>query len=141
VRPENLLLLVLLGGLLLLMFNRTRKQQREAQQVQTDLVVGAQVMTTAGLYATVVELDDASVLLETSPGQHSRWDRRAVARILSPEEAAPAVAAADSNSESDSADVGTGMDIGKGAGARGKPEGDGEDGPPSDPGTAPPSRG
>lgn len=88
-RPENLLLLAMLGGLLFLMFSRTRKQQREMQQIQAGLTVGAEVMTTAGLYATVVALDDQTVLLETAPGQRSRWDRRAVARILDTTSALP----------------------------------------------------
>ncbi|HEY6795577.1 MAG TPA: preprotein translocase subunit YajC [Kineosporiaceae bacterium] len=81
-QAQSLILLVLFGGLLFLMFNRTRRQQREAQELQAKLTVGARVMTTAGLYATVVDLDSAVVTLETAPGQQSRWDRRAVARIV-----------------------------------------------------------
>lgn len=88
-RPENLLLLAMLGGLLLLMFSRTRKQQREMQQVQAGLTVGVEIMTTSGLYATVVALDDRTVLLETAPGQRSRWDRRAVVRVLDSTSALP----------------------------------------------------
>jgi preprotein translocase subunit YajC len=87
-QPQSLILVVLLGGMLLLMFNRTRRQQRETQNLQARLTEGARVMTTAGLYATVVELDDTTVTLETGPGQRSRWDRRAVARVLADEDAA-----------------------------------------------------
>jgi preprotein translocase subunit YajC len=90
VRLDSLLLLILFGGLLFLMFSRTRRQQREIQQVQANLRVGVLVMTTAGLYATVVEVDDQVVVLETAPGQRSRWDRRAVSRIL-PEESSTSV--------------------------------------------------
>jgi preprotein translocase subunit YajC len=39
-------------------------------------------MTTAGLYGTLVTVDDESVLLETSPGVTSRWARPAIARVL-----------------------------------------------------------
>ena len=85
VRPESLLLLLLMGGLLFLLFTRSRRQQRAAQQLQSGLAAGARVMTTAGLYATVVGIEDSVVVLETSPGQTSRWDRRAIARVL-PEE-------------------------------------------------------
>lgn len=88
-RPENLLLLALMAGLLFFMFSRTRRQQREMQQIQAGITVGAEVMTTAGLYATVVAIDDQVVTLETSPGQTSRWDRRAVAKVL-PGSSAPA---------------------------------------------------
>jgi hypothetical protein len=47
-------------------------------------------MMTSGLYGTVVETgEDGTIRLETSPGTVSRWDRRAVARIVSsPEEPA-----------------------------------------------------
>jgi len=91
-QPESLILLVLLGGMLLLLFNRSRRAQREAQSLQSQLTVGSRIMTTAGLHATVVALDDTVVTLETGPGQQSRWDRRAVARVL-PEES-PAEAGA-----------------------------------------------
>ena len=94
-QPQTLVLIVLFGGLLFLMFSRTRRQQRETQNLQARLEVGARIMTTAGLYATVVELETSAVTLETAPGQHSRWDRRAIARVLTDEAAAddaPAVA-------------------------------------------------
>jgi preprotein translocase subunit YajC len=86
-QPQSLILVVLLGGMLLLMFNRTRRQQREAQNLQATVTEGSRIMTTAGLFATVVELDDATVTLETAPGQRSRWDRRAIARVLPADEA------------------------------------------------------
>ena len=49
-----------------------------------------QVMTGSGLFARVVEVQPDAVVLETGPGQHSRWDRRAVVRVIpaaSPQEA------------------------------------------------------
>ena len=79
--PESIVLLVLLAGLFFLMVNRTRRQQRDSQNLQANLTVGTRIMTTAGLFATVVAVDDTTVTLETAPGQRSRWDRRAVARI------------------------------------------------------------
>ena len=85
-KNANLLLVLLMAGLLFMLFSRTRRQQREAQKLQTSLSVGAEVMTTAGLYATVVELPDGAVVLETGPGQTSRWDRRAIARVIPPAE-------------------------------------------------------
>jgi preprotein translocase subunit YajC len=95
VEMESLILVVLLGGMLLLMFNRTRRQQREAQTLQATLTTGSRVMTTAGLFATVVALDDSTVTLETAPGQRSRWDRRAIARVVPDDDAALAAPGAD----------------------------------------------
>lgn len=103
-RAESLLLLAMLGGLLFLMFSRTRKQQREMQQIQAGLTIGADVMTTAGLYATVVALDDQTVLLETAPGQRSRWDRRAVARVLDTTSALPPLGGAPAGPHGDDGD-------------------------------------
>jgi preprotein translocase subunit YajC len=130
VKPENLLLLVLLGGLLFMVFSRQRKQQREAQQTQASISVGAEVMMTAGLYGTVVGLDEQTVLLETAPGQRSRWDRRAVARIL--DEASP-LPPLEEGSMGDDLDEGAGEHPGSGD------DGDGTAAEPGAP-TAPPDR-
>jgi preprotein translocase subunit YajC len=69
--------------------SRGRRQQREMQMTQSRVRPGAEVMMSSGLYGTVVDVEDGTVRVETSPGTVSRWDRRAVARIISsPEETA-----------------------------------------------------
>ncbi len=84
VDPGSLFLLLVTFGLLFMIFTRGRRQQREAQLLQSRLAPGAEVMTTSGMYATLVELrDDGVAVLETASGQRSRWDRRAIARIVS----------------------------------------------------------
>jgi preprotein translocase subunit YajC len=85
----SILLLVALVGLLLLMNLSRRRQQREQQNLQAQLATGTEVMTASGLIATVVSLEDTVVVLETAPGQRSRWDRRAVAKVLGPGSPAP----------------------------------------------------
>ncbi len=97
--PGSLLLIAITFGLLFMIFSRGRKQQREVQELQARLAPGAEVMTTSGMYGTLVELtDDGVAVLETAPGQHTRWDRRAIAKIVtadtgveSPEPGATAV--------------------------------------------------
>jgi preprotein translocase subunit YajC len=80
----QLLLLLVLIVFTVWVFTRGRRQQRAAQLTQSRLQAGVEVMTTSGLYGRVVEVTDGSVVrLETSPGVVSRWDRRAVARIVS----------------------------------------------------------
>ncbi len=69
-----LVLVVVFGGLLLFS-SRTRRRQaaREMERV-SELEVGAEVMTTSGLYGTVVELnDDGTVLLAIAPGVEVKW--------------------------------------------------------------------
>ncbi len=78
------LLLVMALGLLVIAFTRGRRQQREALGVQQRLAPGTEVMTTSGLYATVVSVEGDVLTLETGQGQRSRWDKRAVARIITP---------------------------------------------------------
>lgn len=66
----------------LLVLRPARVRQRAVAELQSRLQAGQQVITTAGLYATVVAVDDETVTLETSPGVRSRWARAAVARVL-----------------------------------------------------------
>jgi preprotein translocase subunit YajC len=79
---EGLILPILLVLFVVLMFNSQRKRQRAFSQMQSSLQVGQDVVTTAGLHGTIVELDDEVVVLETSPGQTMRWERRAIGRVL-----------------------------------------------------------
>jgi preprotein translocase subunit YajC len=93
VDPSILLILVTVGLLVLLTASR-RRQQRAQQSLQSKLAPGSEVMTGSGMFATVVSVEDSVVILETAPGQQARWDRRAVARVLStPEDADSADAA------------------------------------------------
>jgi preprotein translocase subunit YajC len=71
-------------GLFVYALVRGRRQQREVQNVQARLTPGTDVMTSSGLYATVVAIDGDVVTLETAPGTTSRWDKRAVIRVVTP---------------------------------------------------------
>jgi preprotein translocase subunit YajC len=61
--------------------NRRRRQTME--KLQRELAVGDEVMTSSGLYATVAELDDKTVILETSEGVYARYARGAVLEVVS----------------------------------------------------------
>jgi preprotein translocase subunit YajC len=74
---------------------RPQRRRREATlRVQSQLAVGDEVMTSSGLYGTVAELDDKTVILETSDGVFSRYLRGAVIEVVS---------RADDSSDSDTA--------------------------------------
>lgn len=81
---EGFFLPILLLLFVVLMFNSQRKRQRQFSQMQSSLQVGQEVVTSAGLHARIVELDDEVAVLETSPGQTVRWDRRAIGRVVTP---------------------------------------------------------
>jgi preprotein translocase subunit YajC len=81
------LLLVAMVGFFLL---NSRKRKAQGQQMQSALKVGSKIMTTAGLFATVVSVEDDGVVLEIAPGVHSKYARAAVSRVLdAPEGAEP----------------------------------------------------
>jgi preprotein translocase subunit YajC len=78
----NLVLLALALALLVLVLTRGRSRAQALRQAQDSLKPGQQVMTASGLFARVVEVGPEVVVLETGPGQRSRWDRRVVVRVI-----------------------------------------------------------
>jgi preprotein translocase subunit YajC len=81
------LLLVAMVGFL---FYSSRKRKAQSQNMQSALRIGSKIMTTAGLFATVVAVEDDGVILEIAPGVHSKYARAAISRVLdAPEGAEP----------------------------------------------------
>jgi preprotein translocase subunit YajC len=81
--PQDLVFFVLVGlAVWLLMIRPQRARARALQEVREALVVGSRVLTTAGLHATVAELDGDTVLLEIAPGVVARFSAGAVVRVL-----------------------------------------------------------
>ena len=81
---EMLIILALAFGAMYLMTNRTRKQQRQAADFRANLEVGQEVMTGSGLYGTIVDVDGDTITLESTPGNHTRWIRAAIAKQVAP---------------------------------------------------------
>lgn len=79
-----LAILAVAFGAMWLMTSRTRKQQKAAADFRANLAPGQEVMTGSGLFATVVDIEDDVVTLETSPGVTSRWLRPAIAKLVEP---------------------------------------------------------
>ncbi len=83
----NLLLIyiVVIGGVFIFMTSRgNRKRQAQAAQLQSALVVGAQVRTIGGLVGEVVEVDDEHVVVETTPDVRLKFVKSAVAGVVAP---------------------------------------------------------
>ena len=69
-----LVVIVLLGGLMLLSMRNRRRQAAEEMVRVGRIGVGTEVMTTSGLYGTVVaKHDDGTVLLAVAPGVEVKW--------------------------------------------------------------------
>jgi preprotein translocase subunit YajC len=80
-----LIVLVFVGFYFLMIRPQRRRQQQVAQQ-QNTVSPGARVRTTAGMYATVVEVDGDDVVLEVAPGVEVRYLKRAIMEVISPAE-------------------------------------------------------
>jgi preprotein translocase subunit YajC len=82
--------------LLVLPMRQRNRAMQQAKLLQDSLEIGTEVMTTSGLYGTVVELGDDTIDLEISPGVTVRWAKAAVAEVKSAVVAEPETARADS---------------------------------------------
>jgi preprotein translocase subunit YajC len=78
-----LLIVLVFVGFYFLMIRPQRRRQQQAQQQQRTLTPGAQVRTTAGMYATVSAVDGDDVILEVAPGVDVRYMRKAIMAIIS----------------------------------------------------------
>jgi preprotein translocase subunit YajC len=86
--PSTLILiLVVVVAFYMLMIRPQRRKAQQAQQKQKTVQPGARVRTTAGMYATVVDVDGDDVILEVAPGVEVRYMKRAVMDVVSPGEA------------------------------------------------------
>jgi preprotein translocase subunit YajC len=85
--PSTLILiLIVVVAFYLLMIRPQQRRKQQAQQKQNTVQPGARVRTTAGMYATVVDVDGDDVILEVAPGIEVRYMRRAVMDVVSPGE-------------------------------------------------------
>ncbi len=60
-----------------------RARARQVEQMRARVAPGVEVMTTAGLFGTVVEVLDDSVRLEVAPGVTVRFLTAAIGRVVS----------------------------------------------------------
>ncbi len=85
--PFSLFMVAALGLLIFFMFRNSRKQRQAAQELQERLVPGAEVMTSFGLYATVVALDDENNIatIDAGSGTTLRVHRQVLTKIIDPD--------------------------------------------------------
>jgi preprotein translocase subunit YajC len=75
-------LILLFGVMYFLMIRPQQRRRREAQELQSRIGPGDEVVTIGGLYGTIVEADDETVSLEIAPGVHAQYARPAIARVV-----------------------------------------------------------
>ena len=87
--PNDLLTYGLIGLVLILViftFRNSRKRKRDADEMQSRLVPGAEVMTQHGIFGTLVAIDDDKneAIIETTPGTQLRVHRQTLAKVVDP---------------------------------------------------------
>jgi preprotein translocase subunit YajC len=79
-------LALILVVLYVLMIRPQRQRQREHQSMVDSAGVGEDVLTTGGIYGTVVEADGDDLVVEIADGVRVHMTRRGVAAVLPPED-------------------------------------------------------
>lgn len=101
---------ILLVGIAAMLYFQIRKQKRAAQEqqkLQNSLQAGDRVMTTSGLFGTVVETSDDSIELEIATGVTTTWLRQAVREKVDTADAQETSDAEDSAAEQEADDTDT----------------------------------
>lgn len=86
--PLVTLLPVILIGVVFyfLLFRPQRRRQQQQAQMQRQVEPGQRVMTTAGMLADVVAVEDDAVVLEIAPGVEVRFVKAAIGQVLPDDE-------------------------------------------------------
>ncbi|MEV7677230.1 preprotein translocase subunit YajC [Streptomyces sp. NPDC088341] len=82
----TLLPFIVLIGAMFLMTRSAKKKQQAAAQMRNDMQPGTGVRTIGGMYATVKEVHDDTVLLEVAPGVHAVYAKNAIGAVLDDDE-------------------------------------------------------
>jgi preprotein translocase subunit YajC len=86
--PLVTLLPVILIGVVFyfLLFRPQRRRQQQQAQMQRQIQPGQRVMTTAGMLADVVAVEDDAILLEIAPGVEVRFVKQAIGQVIPDED-------------------------------------------------------
>jgi preprotein translocase subunit YajC len=84
----TLLPIILIGVVFYLLIMRpARTRQRKQMEMMSALTPGTRVMTTAGVYGTIVSIDDDDAELEIAQGVVIRVVKAAIGKVIQPEPA------------------------------------------------------
>jgi preprotein translocase subunit YajC len=99
VDPFSLMMMAVLALLVFFMFRNSRKQRQTQLELQEKLVPGAKVMTSFGLYATLVSIDDDTNVAVIKTGKSTTLEvhRQVLTKVIEDE-----VPADDASSETTS---------------------------------------
>ena len=97
--PFTLMMVAVLALMVVFMFRNSRKQKADREALVAKVVKGANVMTTSGIFGTIVSIDveENQIVLESTPGTKIRIHRQAVSSVV--EKTTPATVAASAESK------------------------------------------
>ncbi|MFE2378854.1 preprotein translocase subunit YajC [Streptomyces sp. NPDC059398] len=78
----TLLPFIVLIGAMFLMTRSAKRKQQAAATMRNEMQPGTGVRTIGGMYATVKEINEDSVLLEIAPGVHAVYGKNAIGAVL-----------------------------------------------------------
>ncbi|MEU6842508.1 preprotein translocase subunit YajC [Streptomyces sp. NPDC046716] len=82
----TLLPFIVLIGAMFLMTRSAKKKQQQAANMRNDMQPGSGVRTIGGMYATVKEVNEDTVLLDAGPGVHLMFAKNAIGAVLTDDE-------------------------------------------------------
>ena len=82
----TLLPFIVLIGAMFLMTRSAKKKQQAAASMRNDMQPGSGVRTIGGMYATVKEVNDDTVLLDAGPGVDLLFAKNAIGAVLTDDE-------------------------------------------------------
>lgn len=82
--PFTLMMLAVLALMVVFMIRNSRKQKADREALVSKVVAGANVMTTAGIFGTVLSINDEEneIVIESTPGTKLRVHRQAIASVV-----------------------------------------------------------
>ncbi|MFJ6570291.1 preprotein translocase subunit YajC [Streptomyces sp. NPDC091292] len=82
----TLLPFIVLIGAMFLMTRSAKRKQQQASQMRDQMQPGSGIRTIGGMYATVKEVSDETVLVEAAPGVHLIFAKNAIGAVLEDDE-------------------------------------------------------
>ena len=82
--PLSLALIAIAGVLIVFMFISSRRRRRDAEATRAKIVPGAEVMTSQGIYGTLLSVDEEKneAIIETTPGTKLRVHSQTIAKVV-----------------------------------------------------------
>ena len=91
--PLSLALIAIAAVLIVFMFISSRRRRRDAEATRAKIVPGAEVITSQGIYGTLVSIDEEKneAIIETTPGTKLRVHSQTIAKVVETTDADEAV--------------------------------------------------